>query len=95
MKFYNDVSRMRVGLHAGTWLQNACKSIVMRWRFKSWPSDHYSRVTIELTDSPDGTQLTLRQVGVPDTDADRTQQGWTNYYWQSIRQTFGFAANIM
>jgi len=62
----------------------------MRWRFKSWPEGHHSNVTLELEQKPDGTELRLKQTGIPANSLDQTQEGWQNYYWKSIKQTFGF-----
>ena len=66
----------------------------MRWRFKTWPDEHYSNVVIELNQQADGTDLKLSQTGIPTNDFDRTREGWHNYYWRSIKQTFGFGAFI-
>lgn len=66
----------------------------MRWRTKSWPPEHYSQVTLTLTEKEDCTKLKLVQTGVPETDFDRTRDGWHRYYWQAIKSTFGFGANL-
>jgi len=69
-------------------------TLVQRWRMKHWPEGHFSVVTIKLSQSSNCTTLTLSQTGVPSAEADRTKEGWKNYYWNSIRQTFGYAVNI-
>nr|CAB3220661.1 activator of 90 kDa heat shock protein ATPase homolog 1-like [Phallusia mammillata] len=69
--------------------------IAMRWRFKSWPDAHYSNVTINLTQNSDGTKLELEQTGVPESSIEATKNGWKNYYWRSIKMTFGYGANIL
>lgn len=61
---------------------------------ESWPDGHHSVATIKLTQSPNCTTLTLSQTGIPSAEADRTKEGWQNYYWNSIRQAFGFAVDI-
>ena len=66
----------------------------MRWRFKTWPVEHYSTVTIELCEKDSGTELKLTQTGVPEAEYERTKQGWNNYYWEAIKQTFGFGARL-
>ena len=68
------------------------KKIEMRWRFRSWPAGHHSNVTLELQQKPDGTELRLKQTGIPENSFDQTREGWQNYYWKSIKQTFGFGA---
>uniref|UniRef100_X1Z9S8 Activator of Hsp90 ATPase AHSA1-like N-terminal domain-containing protein n=1 Tax=Capitella teleta TaxID=283909 RepID=X1Z9S8_CAPTE len=70
------------------------KQIVMRWRFKTWPEEHYSTVTLDISESDNGTQLSLSQTGIPESEFERTKQGWVNYYWDAIRQTFGFGARL-
>lgn len=69
-------------------------TIIQRWRMKSWPDAHYSVVTIKLSQSSNSTTLTLSQTGIPSEESERTKEGWRNYYWNSIRQTFGFAVDI-
>jgi activator of HSP90 ATPase len=44
----------------------------MLWRFKSWPSDHYSRVSISFKDDTDQTNLIISQTGVPAQFYDNT-----------------------
>jgi len=39
--------------------------IDMLWRFKSWPTDHYSHVSLFFHDDTDQTKLILQQTGVP------------------------------
>jgi len=68
------------------------KRIEMRWRFKSWPEGHHSKVTLELEQKADGTELRLKQTGIPETSYDQTREGWQSYYWKSIKQTFGYGA---
>ncbi|XP_055904946.1 activator of 90 kDa heat shock protein ATPase homolog 1 [Eupeodes corollae] len=66
------------------------KKITQSWRLKSWPSGHYSSVTIELEQMRDHTQMKLKQSGIPSAEYDTTETNWKRYYWHSIRQTFGF-----
>lgn len=68
------------------------RRIEMKWRSKIWPSAHHSTVVIELDQRDDGTLLTLHQSGIPGSDYERTVEGWRNYYWQSMKQIFGFGA---
>lgn len=70
------------------------ETISQQWRFKSWPDGHYSTVTMKLSQDLNCTTLTLSQTGVPESEAERTKQGWVNYYWNSIKQTFGYAVDI-
>lgn len=52
-------------------------------------SEHYSTVVIELYQKDDRTELRLTQSGIPASDFERTREGWKQYYWGSIKQTFG------
>ena len=66
----------------------------MRWRFKSWPDEHYSTVTLDIHEGDNGTSLKIMQSEIPEAEFERTKQGWVNYYWDAIRQTFGFGARL-
>ncbi len=68
--------------------------IVMLWRSKAWPVEHYSTVTFDIEQTDDGTELTLTQTGVPEAEFERTRDGWNTYYWDAIKQTFGFGARL-
>ncbi|XP_031570531.1 activator of 90 kDa heat shock protein ATPase homolog 1-like [Actinia tenebrosa] len=64
------------------------QKIVMNWRLRSWPDEHYSSVTITLTEKGDRTELALTQTGVPEAKYDETLAGWRQYYWEAIKRTF-------
>jgi len=70
------------------------KKIVQKWRFKQWPADLYSIVTITLDQKSDCTLLKLSQTGVPDYDTVRTEDGWKQYFWGPMKQVFGFGAQL-
>ena len=65
------------------------------WRYSNWPDGHYSTVRIELQQTEDNTKLKLTQSGVPESEAERTRQGWNRYYFQSMKRTFGYGAQLM
>ncbi|XP_041814902.1 activator of 90 kDa heat shock protein ATPase homolog 1-like [Chelmon rostratus] len=64
--------------------------IEMRWRFRTWPSEHYATVSLELEDGGDETELRMECRGVPAGEEDSTREGWTRFYFQAIKQTFGY-----
>ena len=66
----------------------------MRWRNKSWPEEHYSEVTLTLSEHEGQTTLQLNQTGVPESEYDRTYEGWSRYYWDSIKQIFGYGTRL-
>jgi len=70
------------------------KKISKQWRVKSWPDDHYSEVTIELTDKDGKTKLSLKQTGVPEKELEKTREGWKANYWDRMRQIFGWGARL-
>jgi activator of HSP90 ATPase len=68
--------------------------IIKKWRSKEWPEGHFSTVTMEFIQEPDGTKLTLHQTGIPSTDYERTKEGWKRYIFEPIKTTFGYGARI-
>ena len=66
------------------------EKIVLEWRLKSWAPNHHSKVTITINQGSDATELLLLQENVPIGEKAATEQNWTNYYWNSIKRTFGF-----
>uniref|UniRef100_A0A2M4ANB2 Putative activator of 90 kDa heat shock protein atpase log 1 n=1 Tax=Anopheles triannulatus TaxID=58253 RepID=A0A2M4ANB2_9DIPT len=68
------------------------KKIVQTWRYKQWPSGHYSTVTMELKEQEDHTELHLTQTMIPAAEYEMTRQNWQRYYWDSIRSAFGFGS---
>ncbi|KAM4713144.1 activator of 90 kDa heat shock protein ATPase homolog 1-like [Anableps anableps] len=64
--------------------------IEMRWRFRTWPSEHYATISLELVDRGDETELKLECRGVPASEEETTREGWSRFYLQAIKQTFGY-----
>ncbi|XP_047244997.1 activator of 90 kDa heat shock protein ATPase homolog 1-like [Girardinichthys multiradiatus] len=64
--------------------------IEMRWRFRTWPNDHYATISLELVDRGDATELKLECRGVPAGEEETTREGWNRFYFQAIKQTFGY-----
>jgi activator of HSP90 ATPase len=46
--------------------------IDMLWRFKSWPKEHFSHVSLQFQDQTDQTKLIIHQTGVPTQFYDNT-----------------------
>jgi len=90
--FFSKEQTSKIYLLACLQNQIPDKKIEMRWRFKSWPEGHHSKVTLQLVQKSDGTELRLKQTGIPANSFEQTQDGWQNYYWKSIKQTFGYGA---
>ncbi|ERL85899.1 activator of 90 kDa heat shock protein ATPase homolog 1 [Dendroctonus ponderosae] len=68
------------------------KKIVKQWRYKQWPDGHHSLVTITIDQKNDHTEVILSQSGVPSAEAEVTRNNWDRYYWQAMKQAFGFGA---
>ncbi|CAL8315233.1 unnamed protein product [Lota lota] len=69
------------------------KKIVMRWRFKTWPSEHYATISLRLKNLGEETELSMDCKGVPAGEEERTKEGWKRYYFKAIKQTFGYGAS--
>jgi len=70
------------------------KRITMNWRNKRWPEGYYSLAIMEFEEKEDHSLLTLTQTGIPQSFLENTEDGWRNFYWNAIRQKFGFASRI-
>ncbi|XP_017550030.1 activator of 90 kDa heat shock protein ATPase homolog 1b [Pygocentrus nattereri] len=70
------------------------EKIVMKWRYNTWPSEHYATVTLTFTDKGNETELKIECRAVPESEEDRTREGWQRYYCQAIKQTFGYGARL-
>lgn len=70
------------------------QKIVMKWRFNTWPCEHYATVTLTFTDKGNETELKVDCRGVPESEEERTRDGWQRYYCHAIKQTFGYGARL-
>ncbi|KFP72089.1 Activator of 90 kDa heat shock protein ATPase 1, partial [Acanthisitta chloris] len=59
------------------------KQLVMKWRFKSWPAGHFATITLNFNDKGGETEVCLEG-----------KQGWQRYYFEGIKQTFGYGARL-
>ena len=65
-------------------------TIVWKWRFTAWQPGHFSTVTLEFTKKDDGsTDLELNQVGVPEEERERTEQGWKGLLFDRLKAMLG------
>ncbi|XP_010114983.1 PREDICTED: activator of 90 kDa heat shock protein ATPase homolog 1, partial [Chlamydotis macqueenii] len=70
------------------------QQLVMKWRFKSWPAGHFATITLNFTDKGGETEVCLEGKGIPASEEERTKQGWQRYYFEGIKQTFGYGARL-
>ncbi|GIY17381.1 activator of 90 kDa heat shock protein ATPase homolog 1 [Caerostris darwini] len=68
------------------------KTIEQKWRFKTWPKEHFSDVTIEINEKEDCTEVNVTLMGVPKAEVENTKDGWRRFYWESIKRNLGFGA---
>ncbi|XP_043328590.1 activator of 90 kDa heat shock protein ATPase homolog 1 isoform X2 [Cervus canadensis] len=70
------------------------KYIAMKWRFKSWPEGHFATIMLTFIDKNGETELSMEGRGIPAPEEERTRQGWQRYYFEGIKQTFGYGARL-
>jgi len=70
------------------------QKIVMKWRYNTWPCEHYATITLTFSDKGNETELKVDCRGVPESEEERTKQGWQRYYIEAIKQTFGFGSRL-
>jgi activator of HSP90 ATPase len=71
------------------------KKIVQKWRFQSWPENHFSELTMNFDNEDGTTVLHLVQRGIPDSDFERTVQGWEQNFWQRMKAIFGWEYKVL
>lgn len=52
--------------------------------------DHYASVAMVFKDQGGETVLSVDLKGVPSEFEDTTREGWNRFYFQAIKQTFGY-----
>mmetsp|Transcript_7524 Transcript_7524/g.10606 ORF Transcript_7524/g.10606 Transcript_7524/m.10606 type:complete len:330 (+) Transcript_7524:75-1064(+) len=95
----NTFSLFGGSIHGSFTEATAPSKIVQKWRFKEWPDDHFSTVTIDISSPEYGvTVLKLKQVDVPIHDKFRNRDvpkkvrdGWKNFFFDRIHKVVGFA----
>ena len=55
--------------------------IDMLWRFKSWPKEHYSHVSLIFQDDTEQTKLIIQQTGVPTQFYDNTMVSFMDRFF--------------
>ncbi|NXP55502.1 AHSA2 ATPase, partial [Heliornis fulica] len=59
--------------------------IVLKWRCRSWPEEHYAMVALNFKAMAAQTELQLECKGVPVSHEDSTRQCWKEQYFEEIR----------
>lgn len=55
---------------------------------------HFATITLNFTDKGGETEVCLEGKGIPASEEERTKQGWQRYYFEGIKQTFGYGARL-
>lgn len=65
------------------------KKVVQEWTTTDW-EEGYPASKLELTFKavPKGTEITLIQSDVPKAGADEFKRGWTDFYWEPLKEYF-------
>jgi activator of HSP90 ATPase len=65
------------------------KRVVQEWTTTDW-EDGYPASKLELTFKavPEGTEITMVHSGVPKVQAGEVEQGWTEFYWDPLKEYF-------
>ncbi|KAM7116989.1 activator of 90 kDa heat shock protein ATPase homolog 2-like isoform X2 [Ciconia boyciana] len=58
--------------------------IVLKWRCRNWPDEHYATVALNFKDMAAQTELQLECKGVPVSNEDSTRQCWKKQYFEEI-----------
>ncbi|KAM4014570.1 activator of 90 kDa heat shock protein ATPase homolog 1 [Anomaloglossus baeobatrachus] len=81
---------------SGEFIELECeKRIVMSWRFKTWPAGHHATITLTFTEKRGETELQMEARGVPQSEEQHMRDGWKRYYFDGIKQTFGYGALLL
>jgi len=84
------------GTITGTFLEiDPDKLLHLHWRFKDWPEDMFSSVTLKFKDTGSSTELSLSQVGVPQYSVEQIKSGWSRYYFNAIKMRFGYGSGSL
>ncbi|NWI17696.1 AHSA2 ATPase, partial [Crypturellus soui] len=60
------------------------QKIVLKWRCRNWPDEHYAMVTLNFKAAAAQTEVQLECKGVPVSNEDSTRQCWKKQYFEEI-----------
>ncbi|XP_075781663.1 activator of 90 kDa heat shock protein ATPase homolog 2 isoform X2 [Pelodiscus sinensis] len=58
--------------------------IIMKWRCRNWPYEHYATIALNFKDQATQTELQLECKGVPACNEDSTRQCWQKQHFEEI-----------
>jgi activator of HSP90 ATPase len=67
------------------------KKIVQQWRASDWEDkSHYSTCTFDIIQGSNDVVLNFTQTGVPEKNFKDIKQGWTDHYWDKMKEYIDF-----
>ncbi len=68
------------------------KRVVQDWTTTDWEEGyHASKLELTFTQVPEGTEIVMVHSDVPRAQAVEVEQGWTEYYWNPLKEYFSKA----
>jgi len=65
------------------------KRVVQEWTSTDFPEGAYpSRLELTFREVPKGTEIVMVHSNVPKDQEDETAEGWTEFYWEPMKQYF-------
>ena len=68
--------------------------IKQKWRFKNWPTAHYSTVSFQIESRDDCVLVKLSQTDVPAYEYEKVKEGWKRFYFEPMRRILGFGSSL-
>ena len=59
---------------------------IQKWRGKDWDEGVWSKVTFELNEVEEGTEVVLTHEDIPEDKADSISDGWKEHYWDKMKK---------
>ena len=64
--------------------------MVWQWRLRSWPAGHHAQIAMALEFGDGETTMRFEATRVPAGQKDDTERAFEHFYWQRIKNVFGF-----
>ena len=65
------------------------KRVVQEWASTDFPKDYPpSKLELTFCEVPKGTEIVMVHSNVPKEKADETAEGWTEFYWNPLKEYF-------
>ena len=65
------------------------KRVVQEWSSTDFPKDYpASKLELTFCEVPKGTEIVMVHSNVPKEQADETAEGWTEWYWNPLKEYF-------